>query len=400
MKTRELVLATFIQIMQVGLKTHDTQGSAAVFLLEALNRTGDVRFDGYREDLSDKKISWIVNRQCPVPDGIRQASLVDELADVARDYYRGIVLSDLNPFRRDDVLEELVRVIKSDKEIGDRKREQLLKLYDDGDDGGFLGEVFLYVVNRANQPKGDFIGYDDAPLLSEVNYECPQCRNRLVKMVKGNAIKHYMITHIYPAKLKGVKAAEFKAAFPKPKDMEGADNLIALCDACAESYLVDPTVEEYQHLHELKAEITKIRKAKDAVDVVKLEDDIRIVLDALSGINESNQLTELEYEALHIDEKFDSNNFILMNETQVLVVQYYRYIEAVFSEADTDFDMIASEVKLCSQKLEKSGLSQSDIIEYLAEWIRSQARLGTDSKLACRAVVAFFIQNCEVFYKR
>lgn len=54
---------------------------------------------------------------------------------------------------------------------------------------------------------------------------------------------------------------------------------------------------------------------------------------------------------------------------------------------------------MCSQKLEKGGMKQGDVIEYLAEWIRNKTNLGTDSKTACQAVVAFFIQNCEVFHK-
>lgn len=35
------------------------------------------------------------------------------------------------------------------------------------------------------------------------------------------------------------------------------------------------------------------------------------------------------------------------------VVTYYRYIEKVFSNSNADFDMIASEIKVSSMKLEK-----------------------------------------------
>lgn len=52
---RELNISTFIQVMQIGLKEHDTQFAAGIFLLEALNQPDDERFDIYREDLSDKK---------------------------------------------------------------------------------------------------------------------------------------------------------------------------------------------------------------------------------------------------------------------------------------------------------------------------------------------------------
>lgn len=44
-------------------------------------------------------------------------------------------------------------------------------------------------------------------------------------------------------------------------------------------------------------------------------------------------------------------------------------------------------------------MSQSDVIDYLTDWIRNKTNLGTDSRPACNAVVAFFIQNCEVFHK-
>ena len=49
---RELNISTFIQVMQIGLKEHDTQFAAGTFLLEALNQPDDERFDIYWEDLS------------------------------------------------------------------------------------------------------------------------------------------------------------------------------------------------------------------------------------------------------------------------------------------------------------------------------------------------------------
>lgn len=396
---RELNISTFIQVMQIGLKEHDTQFAAGTFLLEALNQPDDERFDIYREDLSDKKISLLVSRQRPVPDGIKQASLVSELAQVALDYYEDKVLKDMNPFRKDDVLNQLVKVIKEDKEIGDKKRDELLDFYDKGQEGRFLGEVFMYVVNRPNKPGEDFVGFEDAPLIAEANYECPTCHKKLVDTVKNKPIKRYVITHIFPEGLSKDKAIELSAVYPKPKDLEQTDNLIALCDHCAEDYLSDPTAEEYQRIYDLKRVLARNYKAKESVNAVDLEEDIRIVLDALFNVDDSVQLVPLEYEALHIDEKFEAKNFMLKTETQIKVLQYYRYIESIFSESETDFDLIASEVKMSSQKLEKSGMSQSDVIEYLSDWIRNKTNLGTDSRPACNAVVAFFIQNCEVFHK-
>ena len=394
---RELNIATFIQIMQVGLKTHDKQFAAGEFLLEALNRPNDDRFAGYYEGLSDKKVSKLVNRQSPVPDGIQQASLVPELAADAVKYYETKVMADMNPFRKDDVFSHLIKVIKEDTEIGDKKREELLKLYDEGKEGTFLGELFLYVVNRLNTPGDSFVGYEDAPLIGEANYECPLCHNKLVETVKDKPVRRYEITQIFPEGLSKDKEKELAAIYPKPKDLDSPDNLIALCDRCSKDYLSDPTVDDYKKLRDIKTVLSRNFKAKEAVSAVQLEEYIRVVLDALAQVDDSVQLVPLEYDAIHIDKKIP--DFILKNEIQIKVLQYYRYIESIFSDSETDFDMIASEVKMSSKKLEKSGMSQPDIIEYLAEWIRNKTSLGTESKTACRIVVAFFIQNCEVFYK-
>lgn len=181
--------------------------------------------------------------------------------------------------------------------------------------------------------------------------------------------------------------------------LDAPDNLIALDEDCAERYLLSPTAEEYGKLHEIKTQLTKNYAAKLSVNDVQLEDDIRTILSALGTIKNASELVELEYEALRIDEKFDAENFILKNETQMQVVTYYRYIEKVFSNSNADFDMIASEIKVSSMKLEKAGLSQQDVIRQLSEWIRNKAGLGTESLLACNIVVSFFIQNCEVFHK-
>lgn len=290
-------------------------------------------------------------------------------------------------------------VVKDDSEIGDKKRDELLDFYNEGQIGRFLGEVFLYVVNRPNKPRDDFVGFEDAPLIAEVNYECPICHKKLVDTVKNKPIKRYVITHIFPEGLSKDKSKELSAVYSKPKDLEQTDNLIALYDHCAEDYLTDPTVEEYQNIYDLKRILARNYKAKESVNAVDLEEDIRIVLDALANVDESVQLVSLEYEALHIDEKFEAKHFMLKNETQIRVLQYYRYIESIFSDSETDFELIASEVKMSSQKLEKSEMPQPDVIDYLADWIRNKTNLGTDSKPACNAVVAFFIQNCEVFHK-
>lgn len=143
---------------------------------------------------------------------------------------------------------------------------------------------------------------------------------------------------------------------------------------------------------------SKRYKAINAINRIDLEEEIRIAIDGLVSLKASDNLPNLEYDALRIDEKID--DALLQNEVQNHVLQYYRYIESVFSDMTDAFDNIAGEVKLSSQKLEKAGMSQEEVIYNLTEWIHNKAfAWNSKGKVACRIVVCFFIQNCEVFYK-
>lgn len=396
----ELNVSSYIQIMQSGLMTHDKQESAGVFLLESINNQDYVAEMGYwTSNLSSKKISRLVSRDDPVPDGLRQASMQQAVIDATIEYFKNKVMPDLNPHLKDDTIDKIVRLISVDTSISDSKKKSLMAFHEAGADITFLAEVFLYALNRPNKKQNNTVEYQDAPLLAEANYECPLCHKKLVDTIKGQAVKKYRITQIFPDGLGNDNMAEFVAIQPAPKRLDSPENLIALDTDCAEQYLLNPTADEYRILSEIKAQLAKNYAAKQAVNSVQLEDDIRTVLDALSTIRDASELVALEYDALRIDEKFAAENFILKNETQVQVVTYYRYIEKVFSNSNADFDMIASEIKISSMKLEQAGLSQADVISQLSEWMRNKAGLGTDSRLACNIVVSFFIQNCEVFHK-
>ena len=291
-----------------------------------------------------------------------------------------------------------MNVIIQDSEIAKRKKDEFQRLYDLGDDAYFLYSVFMYALQRNNRIIVNTVEYQDAPLLAEVTYECPLSHEKLVEEVKGIPKKKYEITQIFPDDLPQDLAVAFDAVYPKPKNYDAPENLIALSIEESENYLMSPTVEEYKKLYEIKQITSKQYKAVNAINRIDLEEEIRAAIDGLVSIKTSDDLPQLEYDALRIDQKI--NDALLMNEVQNHVLQYYRYIENIFSDMTDAFDDIAGEVKLSSQKLERAGMSQEAVIYNLTEWIHNKAFAGTDrGKMACKIVVCFFIQNCEVFYK-
>ncbi|GHU95583.1 hypothetical protein FACS1894208_08650 [Clostridia bacterium] len=60
-----------------------------------------------------------------------------------------------------------------------------------------------------------------------------------------------------------------------------------------------------------------------------------------------------------------------------------------------NFDEVAVEIHLAFLKADKDGLSQEQIFEILVNKIRGGNLTLTVT--ACEAVIAFFVQNCEVF---
>lgn len=391
----EMTLSSLIQIMQDGFIQHDKQESAGRFLLESVTIQEDSLCT---TDLNSKKISRLVSRKDPVPDDIKQAVLRNDIAVKVEEYFRQKVMSDINPYTKDDVLQKLMNIIIQDAEIAQRKKNEFQRLYDAEDDDYFLYSVFMYVLQRNNKIIANAVEYQDAPLLAEVNYECPLTHEKLVEEVKGIPKKKYEITQIFPDDLPSKLAATFNAVYPRPKNLDAPENLIALSQEASENYLMSPMVDEYKKLYEIKQVTSKQYKAINAINRIELEAEIRTAIEWLISINPSDVLPQLEYAALRIDQKI--SDALLMNDVRNHVLQYYRYIETIFSEMTDVFDDIAGEVKLSSQKLEKAGLSQEDVIYNLTEWIHNKAFAGDiKGKMACRIVVCFFIQNCEVFYK-
>ena len=389
----ELILSTYIQIMQGGLIKHDGQESAGRFLLEAVSLQPD---SFCTTDLSSKKISRLVSRKDPVPDDIKQASLRPEIIDGVYKYFTKLVMPDMNPNLKYDVFEQFCQIIEQDVQVAKIKKKELTDLHDERKYDRFLADVFLYVLSRDNKKIAEGVEYQDIPLLEEVNYECPIKQEKLVEYVKDAPMRRYSITQIFPDDLNEEELAAFEQVAKKPKDYNSTSNLIALSEKASEEYSLKPTVDEFKNLLEIKALLSKKYEARKSIDRMELEEDIRIALGALIDLKPSEEMIALEYEALRIDQKIKDDP-LLKNEIQYQVLQYYRFVESAFNDNEADFDTIAAEIKLSSLKLERSGMSKEDVIGTLSEWIRKKAKLGDRGRTACNIVVAFFIQNCEVF---
>ena len=201
--------------------------------------------------------------------------------------------------------------------------------------------------------------------------------------------------HIYP------DADCVDLGVDKPRNLDVSSNLIALCHDHAEEYLIAPTKEAYHELNQLKQQASMLYARRIDVNEAALDEEIRNVLLGLSDISPDVPLEELSMDALRLDQKILPDNTLLLNDETTRVLRYYHYIEGIFAAMERDgtgnFNLIASEIAVAFQKLNQGTLSQDEIVEELAKWIKNKSGVGDKNLRACHIVVAYFIQNCEVF---
>lgn len=387
----EYNISAFITTMKGGLAEDNKQEAAGRLLLNSV-----AQHNLALVDVDGKMVTNLVKQKAEVHEAIKNAAANQTVIAAAIAYFDNVVVPKLNPHTIDDTCLRILKLLERDKTVPDSKYQFLINLYDCGNVGEFLTMCLLYAVSRPNKKLETSVNYSDFPLLSEVNNECPLCRSPLVKTVKGTSLMKYGIVQIFPEGLDKDASDEFCAARTPIKRLDSNDNKIALCSDCAEAYEVDPELDEYIQLFDLKQEITQSYSIRQEIAKMDLEDEINEIVAILAGIKSITSLQKLEMKALCLEQKIQPENAILRHSLQEKVLTYYRFIEDAFSRVG-NFNLVASEMKLIYEKLETHHLSQDEIYSQVANQIYVKAKNGFKHRLASDIIAAFFVQNCEVF---
>lgn len=144
----ELVLASYIKIMQEGFSENNKQESATKLLLDSVLKQ---KTACCATDLDSKKISNIANRKISVPDDIGLASSKIEVIKGVREYFSSEIMKELNPNTKYDTLNKLYQLVLNDPIIAELKVNELVELYKCQEFERFLTDTFLYVLGRENR---------------------------------------------------------------------------------------------------------------------------------------------------------------------------------------------------------------------------------------------------------
>ncbi len=131
-----------------------------------------------------------------------------------------------------------------------------------------------------------------------------------------------------------------------------------------------------------------------------LERELTEIVKDLASLPPEQRKINLSYEPYKVDNKILPGNFSLISEIKKDVVENYVYIEELFKNASQKnalfFDQIASEVKYVCDNLISQPHSQETVFYEMVKWLKS--KVSHKSDIACRKIISFFVQNCEVFH--
>lgn len=162
--------------------------------------------------------------------------------------------------------------------------------------------------------------------LREVDYHCPLCGTELQSRTqKKKDQKKFQIAHIYPNRPTVGQYLLLHGLERLGENCEDYENKVALCLDCHQTQDFHTTVDEYNHLLNIKKHCLAQTALHDATSTLGLENEIDKIVKAVTNLLESD-LAELNYEPVPIAKKFTNQDLLLKTKISGYVTNFYPYI--------------------------------------------------------------------------
>jgi len=391
-------IAEYITIVKSGLVSCRGQGPAGILLLEQIGNllSPNIYFD-------DTKISRLTKHINNVPNEIINAVSDPRIVAAVISGFSTNVSSDFNSTTIDNVCLNLIRLINNEPNLANSYKTTLNNAYNSGDNSTFLAIALMHAVGMDNTNESKETSSDEVPYLTEANNHCPFCGKSLFRNVRGRSISDYQITKIFDDTFDNEIKKELEAIYPAPSMIDSIGNKIVLCTSCFSDYRVDPTTDKYTKLHDKKRTFETNLEITSELYSIDIENELYKIVKDLGEFSQDKESGLIPLDPLELVEKIP-DDILLKDDVTKWVLRYYKYIEKQFSDLDASgvsrFKVIASEVSLAYETLDAMGmLSQKEIFNRLAMWMADQLSYPRDKISVVNIIVAFFVQNCEVFHE-
>ncbi|MBQ6979643.1 MAG: hypothetical protein IJQ07_03265 [Clostridia bacterium] len=250
-----------------------------------------------------------------------------------------------------------------------------------------------YLKERENPSSHDVALY-----LGEVNHHCPLCGKALIYREQKKKNRLFQIAHIYPNRPTIAQYETLKDVERLGGNSESFENKIAICLDCHSTQDYHTTVEDYNHLLDIKKRLLTESALNNAIRSLDVERDVSIVISRLTNISEM-ELADLNYEPVYLTNKFENSELLIKTRIESYVHIYFPYVRDCLKEIDGkngfNQQVLAGQIRNCYLKMRDRSSNKSMIFYQMADWLKNKTQ--STSREACEIVIAFFVQNCEVF---
>lgn len=236
-------------------------------------------------------------------------------------------------------------------------------------------------------------------LVREVSGMCPLCAKELHFLKGSKPSKGFEIAHIYPLNPTPAQVVALEN-IPPPPDINGLDNVIALCVGCHTKYDKDFRIDEYYDLLALKERLLNKTNQYKSFGLYPLEKEINSIIDAITSTDDFSDISELEYNPVTLKSKIGTGMSPVKKHTITINVRSYystikESLKVLEKQEQYKVRLLLSQIKsfYCAM-LAKTPTSKDLIFEGIVSWFEQKSKSSPE---ACMILAAFFVQNCEIF---
>ncbi len=242
--------------------------------------------------------------------------------------------------------------------------------------------------------------------INEVDNRCPVCsEHKKFTYKRDGTPSNFTLIRIYPEGLSGeIKNEYLRKLGKEPESFDSFDNNIAVCRDCANMYcLLGDNAEESLKLKKLKEGIKQRKKVQAEAYNADLSPQISQILTAIKTnkvFEIPDEEIDLLYDPVDVKRKIPDDPD-LCEKVTLMSLRHYENIRKHFAVLDKSeegtFDDIATSVKHIYNKFAREYDTHEEVFNALVDWLNERTFNDNNYRTACEIVIAFFVQDCEVF---
>ncbi|SFD62936.1 ABC-three component system protein [Paracidovorax konjaci] len=259
------------------------------------------------------------------------------------------------------------------------------------------------MTTTATKPKRiDYTDNQHSILYAETGGCCPLCRAPILFRKPGakKITKSYEVAHIFPLHPTPAQTQALAGRTP-PIDINGLENVIALCPTCHTRFDKNFEIDEMDHIRKLKDRFLADAKAKETAAQYGIQQEVFGILDKIAAMgSDVAAIPPAQFEISTVEKKLRNGmSQLQQSEIKLYATSYYirirDHIRLLEQNDQLSIRILQSQIQTYYLEMQRQHPANKDaVFTYVAEWISS--RTGR-SMIAARVLTSFFVQNCEVF---